>query len=321
MAGLESLTGDDPEGAEAPIQGDNRIRELTQKAKESMSKEHTLSGIHAIMSGLTTGSERPAAGNKGRFYLYTASDKSSPYTNVRELQWDNGSSWETITKNEQVIKVIADLLTHRESNAMDHAASSVLHTHLISGILRKKHFDSTQSNNNESVSSLLSLIDGSEVTLHSHDIGFVSNGRPTFLSTKIEIGSGTTSEATPVVTKTITLSSGDVPVGAVSVILEAYGKANLTTLANNNIFSPGIRIKGRLSGGSKSDWLLLIGGNVVGDGGTREVNVVGWNGQGVFPITTASADGVEVRKIDYEVTRLNYAGSTQGWEIRLVGYI
>ena len=67
MAGLESLTGDDPSGAESPAQGDNRIRELTQKTKESMSKEHTLSGIHAILSGTSTA--RPAAGNKGRLYI------------------------------------------------------------------------------------------------------------------------------------------------------------------------------------------------------------------------------------------------------------
>ena len=140
MAGLETLTGNDPQGAEAPTLGDDRICELTQKVKESVSKEHSLSGIHAILSGLTSGSERPAAGNKGRFYLYTASDKSQPYTNVRELQWDNGSSWETVTKNEEVIKVIADLLSHRQSNSMDHTAQSVLHTHLINGILRRKHF-------------------------------------------------------------------------------------------------------------------------------------------------------------------------------------
>lgn len=311
MAGLESLTGDDPAGAESPTQGDNRIRELTQKAKESMSKEHTLSGIHAIMSGTATA--RPAAGNKGRFYVLIETGVE------KELQYDNGSSWESITKNEDVVGQIADFVAHTSSNPIDHAASSVLHTHLISGILKKKHFDSTQSSNNESVSG---LIDGSELdsSWHTHPVeNATADGRPTFLSSKWTVASGTSESGTATITKTKTLDSGDIPDGAVAVILEAYGKCFIDDYSQDFIRSPGIRIKGRLSNGDETDWLLLIGGFFAYHDYTQQgLYATGWKGQGTFPITTT---GNAARKIDYEVVGLNFAGSSSGWEIRLIGYI
>lgn len=310
MAGLESLTGDDPLGSESPTQGDNRIRELTQKTKESVSKEHTLSGIHAILSG--TGTARPAAGNEGRFYILTESGVA------KELQYDNGSSWESITKNQDVIDQIADLSTHINSNPINHADASIERDHLGTGILAKKHFGQAFINDNNAV---VKLINGSELdsTWHTHpQTEFTSDGRPTFISI-VSLAQNSSVLGDPAVQKTITLDSGDIPLGAVAVILEAVGNISVKNLNTNVLYHPKIKIRGRYSDGSETEWMLLIGGSLAYVG-TWDYGVyaMGWRGQGTFPITTS---GGSARKFDYLVNDFNGIDGDTGWEIRVVGYI
>lgn len=296
MAGLESLTGDDPSGGESPTQGDNRIRELTQKTKESVSKEHTLSGIHAIMSGTST--VRPAAGNEGRFYILTNSGVE------KELQYDNGSTWESITKNQTVIDQITVLTNHKNSYPIDHADGSIERDHLGTGILAKKHFGIANNNN-----SVKELVDGSETTLHTHpeSVGNTASGIPTFLSSVSEIASGTSSSGTHVKpATTYTFSGSQVPDGSVAVILEAYGNTSVKNINTDVVYNPKIRIRKN----SSSPWMLLIGGRV-GYVGTWDYGIysVGWRGQGIFPVATD-------KKIQYEVEGFN-----DGWELRIAGYI
>ncbi len=298
MAGLESLTGDDPSGAESPTQGDNRIRELTQKTKESMSKEHTLSGIHAILSGTSTA--RPAAGNAGRLYILANSGVA------KELQHDTGSVWETITKNQTVIDQIAALSTHISSNPIDHADGSIERDHLGTGIIAKKHLGQAFANDNNTV---VNLINGSELdsTWHTHPSPDTASGLPTFLNSVTEFANGTSATGTTVNgPTTYTFSGSIVPDGTVAVILEAVGKTTVKNVNTDVTYNPKIRIRKN----SSSPWMLLIGGRI-GYVGTWDygVNSIGWRGQGIFPITTD-------KKIQYEIEGFN-----DGWELRIAGYI
>jgi len=299
MAGLESLTGDDPSGSESPTQGDNRIRELTQKTKESMSKEHTLSGIHAILSGTSTA--RPAAGNKGRLYIL-----ENPSV-AKELQYDNGSSWETITKNQTVIDQIATLSAHISSNPADHADGSIKSKHLATGILAKKHFSNLPSfaNNNDSV---VKLIDGSELdsTWHTHPEPTSASGMVT-LNSVTEFVTGKSNTGVEVTGPTVfTFSNAQVPDGAVAVILEGWGKITLQDVREDVIYTPSIKIRKDTS----SQYRVLVGG-YVGYSGTWDYGIysLGWNGQGLFPVTTD-------KKIQYLVEGFNIK-----WGISIVGYI
>ena len=296
MTGLETLTGDDPSGGEDPTLGDNRIRELTQKTKTSVSKEHTLSGIHAILSGTSTA--RPAAGNSGRFYILTNSGVE------KELQYDNGASWESITKNQTVIDQITVLTNHKNSSPIDHADGSIQRDHLGTGILAKKHFGIANNNN-----SVKELVDGSQTTLHTHPEpeGNTASGVPTFLSSVVEFATGTSSSGTHIkAATTYTFSGSDVPDGAVAVILQASGKISVQNINSDVAYDPKIRIRKD----SSNPWLLLIGGYIAyALPSTDGIYSIGWRGQGIFPITTN-------KKIQYEVE-----GCNGGWEIKLVGYI
>lgn len=313
MAGLESLTGNDPAGSESPILGDNRIRELTQKTKESISKEHTLSGIHAFLSG--NAASRPAAGNAGRFYVLVESGVA------KELQYDTGSSWESITKNQDIINQIANFTTHKNSNPMDHINGSIRRDHLETGILVKKHFGTTFANNNDSV---VNLINGSELSSswHTHQpIVFVSNGRPTFLNTITTLAYGSSVLDAPAIQQTKPLSENDIPAGAVAVILEATGSISLAEIFVPKIYYPEIKIRGRLASGVNSEWMLLTGGSLGSLGtGNNGVYAMGWRGQGTFPITTVVSLSAH-HKIDYMVNDFNGIDGETGWEIKLVGYI
>lgn len=316
MAGLESLTGDDPSGNESQTQGDDRIRELTQKVKVSVSKEHTLSGIHTILSGSSV--HRPPYGNKGRFYILETNRVAT------ELQYDTGSAWVTITKNQEVIDDIANLVSHQESNPIDHAEGSITRDILATGILAKKHFGQSFANDNNTVKP---LIDGSELdsTWHTHPKPSISTtGAPTFLTNVVILKSGTTTNDTPTISGTFEISDGDVPDGAVAVILEASGNYKLNTESSS--VSPRIKITGRkLSGNNivETAPILLIGGSVQ----AQQVNAIsgitsiGWKGQGIFPVVTTSTAAGN-RKMSYEVNDFNDATlEGNGFKIRLVGYI
>lgn len=324
MAGLETLTGDDPSGSESPTQGDNRIRELTQKVKESVSKEHSLTGYHAIPSGKVSGSvspetNRPAAGNRGRLYILAESGVA------KELQYDNGSSWETITKNQIIIDEIANTSTHRSAATIDHPNKSIKKEHLDDGILAKKHFGSAFANDGTSV---VNLINGSELdsSWHTHPkTEVISSGLPTFLSSAIELVSGSTTLGGN--TGWITykgLSSSEVPDGAVAVILEGVCHIDLAQINMDVTYSPKIEVRGRRSNGSNSAVLELAGGYIgykgtVGDSNTYSM---GWRGQGICPITTTVVG--EKRNIDYKVYNCNkreLSSYDNGFVIRLVGYI
>lgn len=299
--GLESTNVNEPSGSASPTQGDDAIRAFKAEVIASFQKEHALSGEHQIFSGTAT--QRPAAGKKGRFYVLTESGVE------KEIQYDNGSTWETITKNEDIAGVIADLLAHKTASTIDHPDNSVKKQHLADSVLVKRHFGVANDN-----SAVTELVNGSETTLHTHPESTTqgATGAITFLTSKEPVvddsdNNGGLEDITSKTSKKVL----DGISGVKAVILEAIGRVQLKTSYgygddDSGYYSVNPQI--RIRKDSSSDWAVLIGGWFRYKQ-TEQMDGIGFKGIGIFPINSSN-------KFQYEVTGFN-----RKREINVIGYI
>lgn len=293
MAGLEALDETQPTGSGSLVDGDNAVRETRQKTKESVAKEHTLEGYHAIPMGTIVTIPTPEASHIGRVYFLEVDNSNEV------LVWD-GSDWVQFTRNRQTETNTTSITSHASSDPIDHANESVTRDKLKAGLLAKKHFI-VGSNDNSLVDE---LVDGSTTTLHSHPAQAVSYPASLFTFVKVDVASGTAAQDWKTCSNTISSSIAD---GAKGVILEAVGKTKLQAeVLQERSLQPKIKIK--KSGAPISDSMLLIGGSVTYNNLYSGITELGWRGQGMFPINDS-------KKFDYLVEDFNVE-----WEIRLVGY-
>lgn len=305
--GLEDLTGNDPSDNSNPNLGASWMRTIIQKVKESFSKEHALSGIHAILKGTTT--QRPSAGNKGRLFIIETPGKKD------ELQQDTGAAWQNITVNQDFEDNKNNLSDHKAATSLDHPSASVKESHLVdegvtgrkikAGSLMKKHFISGSSDETP----VNKLVDGSEIdsTFHTHTAVAVP---PTFLSTHIMVDSDSEGKSTQVLygdsgwkTKDVTDSFPN----ASALIMQAKGNAAFSkiTAKDKKYIIPVISIRKD----SDSNAMPLIGGRI---SESSYANIeLGWKGQGIFPLNTNN----NKKKFQYKVEDFNIS-----WEIEIVGY-
>ena len=73
MADLSTLDETKPASSDLVSEGDDRIRETRVAIKTSFAIEHALGGVHKFNVGNTA--SRPAAGNVGRIYVNTQTNK------------------------------------------------------------------------------------------------------------------------------------------------------------------------------------------------------------------------------------------------------
>jgi len=164
MAGLHDVDETTPGGSESPTLGDNELRNLKSKIKEFADIEHNLDGAHEILTGSFT--QRPAAGHPGRPFILTVAGVAE------EIQYDTGSAWKTITRNQIIDEGTDDLAIHKAATTIDHPDGSVKENKIAVGNIKRKHLDGSTSN-----ASIAALVNGSSAdTLHNHAALGVADG-------------------------------------------------------------------------------------------------------------------------------------------------
>lgn len=156
MAGLNDLSSLVPAGTETPTMGSSRIRAIIAKVKEWAGIEHSLAGPHTFLHGPL--SSRPAAGYEGRIYILEEVGLA------KEIQKDTGSAWETITANQDIATLVADLASHVLGDPLPHADGSVTAAKILAGAIVKKHLEGGVS-----IASIAALVNGGSADdLHTH---------------------------------------------------------------------------------------------------------------------------------------------------------
>jgi hypothetical protein len=156
MADLTSINAQQPAGNETPTLGDDRIRALEAAILGFALLEHDLNGRHLFPHGPLA--SRPAYGNDGRIYILETAGL------LPELQYDNGTSWVTITSLNNIAAVLYGLAAHIASNPATHAPGSINSSLIAVGNILKKHLDGGSDN-----VVISALVDGASAdALHSH---------------------------------------------------------------------------------------------------------------------------------------------------------
>lgn len=296
MAGLEALDEEEPRGSRDQSEGDNAIRETRQKTKASVAVEHSLRGYHTFPKGTIVTQPVPSADEVGHIYL-----REENGGNIREILVWNGSSYDAFTKNQQVLANTALISNHQTSDPLDHADESITRDKLKAGLLAKKHFING-SNDNSTVDE---LVDGSVTNLHSHPTQEISygGGGPVFLSTRINVASGTADVNWTTCGNAV---SNALPSGVRAVILEAFGKTQPNI---ENVQSGALNPVINIGQGANSYEQILIGGWIKYSNIYSGIDGIGWRGQGTFYVNSS-------KKFSYNVQDFN-----KEWNIWLVGYV
>ena len=304
MAGLNDLDENTPTGLATPTQGDDELRAIKAKVKEYASLEHAYDGKHkfpvvAILPANSPGSNRLVV------KITTGQ--------LDEIYYDTGTTWVKITRNNDIVGVVSDLLAHTTSNPVSHADGSITTNKLnddcvtankiSSGAIQRHHMDAAQAVLPDF--STASLVNGSDLdaTWHTHsqyDLGGSSGVN--FLSSVLLAVSGSGDSAWTTINAN-TLSGGVIPVIAKAVILSVN-----ISLANSGLggLPTGVIIYGRKAIGSPSITMsqYRVPTEVVSD---SLLSV-----QAICPMT--GTDG----KFDYSVAVT--AGFAGTWDISIFGY-
>jgi hypothetical protein len=173
MAGLNDLDPTNPDNKDLLSQGALNIRLVITKLIEFAQVEHALSGEHTLPRG--TIAARPAVGNAGRLYILEVVGVA------KELQFDTGTAWVTLTSNQAVLDYATALSTHQTATVLDHPNSSVTAAKIKAGAILKKHLDGGSD-----LDSLAVLVNGSNAdAFHEHAFPAASG-----VGNKVEITSG-----------------------------------------------------------------------------------------------------------------------------------
>lgn len=162
MAGLNDINPDLPLGSDLLSVGDDRLRALAAKVIECIGLEHSLAGMHKLPHGPL--SQRPAFGNTGRLFILETAGM------VPELQYDSGTAWISLTRNNQVDSWEDGLAAHRAAIPIDHPIGSVQHQALAVGHVLAKHLDASVP---DDLRSLAGLVNGTVLptSMHFHALG------------------------------------------------------------------------------------------------------------------------------------------------------
>ena len=162
MAGLNDINPTNPLGSELLSLGDDRIRAVVAKIIECIGAEHSLLGYHKLPCG--TLAARPSFGNRGRLYVLETAGLAA------ELQYDSGTAWVTLTRNQIGDATAGGLAAHRAAIPIDHPDGSVQHMAIAAGNILAKHLNGSIP---DDLRSLAGLVNGSllPVDMHYHAVG------------------------------------------------------------------------------------------------------------------------------------------------------
>lgn len=132
MGGLNDLDPTSPDGKDLLGGGDNAIRLIITKLKEFAAVEHAMTGEHMFGNGSIA--QRPAAAHSGRLYILIVAGVE------KELQFDTGSEWVTITSNQVLVNYANNLSTHADASPIDHPDGSISSAKIAAGSLLLRHF-------------------------------------------------------------------------------------------------------------------------------------------------------------------------------------